>query len=234
MFVLRMLGGNPNSFTLAGKQMLYNYFTKHFDFGTQTGIEQSDEESGVVNPPSNISGNDVNYANMTFGQGITVTMLQMVDAMATIANGGTMYQPQLISAIMNSDGSTMPIASKVVKKHVMKESATAELNTMLQVVVQHGSGFLAAEENPGYEISGKTGTAQIASPNGGYINGENIGSFIGYAPSNDPKLVMMVRINDPSVDCDTAACGYAEYTTVPVFGDICKWLFQYYGIPPTQ
>jgi cell division protein FtsI/penicillin-binding protein 2 len=234
MFVLRMLGGNPNNFTLAGKQLLYSYFTKHFDFGMPTGIEQTDEETGVVQQPTNQAGNDVTYANMAFGQGISVTMIQMVEAMAAIANGGSLWQPHLVDAVMNNDGSETTVAPKLLKTHVMKQSAISELNTMLQVVVQHGSGYLAAQENPGYAISGKTGTAQIASPNGGYITGENIGSFIGYAPSNDPKFVMMVRINDPSVNCDSAECGYAEYTTVPVFGDICKWLFKYYDIPPTQ
>ncbi|HUD11456.1 MAG TPA: penicillin-binding transpeptidase domain-containing protein, partial [Candidatus Saccharimonadia bacterium] len=136
--------------------------------------------------------------------------------------------------IMNADGSLTPVAPKLLKSHVMNPTAISELNQMLQVVVQHGSGYLAAQENPGYAISGKTGTAQIASANGGYIANENIGSFVGYAPSNDPKFVMMVRINDPSVNCDSAECGYAEYTTVPVFGNICKWLFKYYDIPPTQ
>jgi cell division protein FtsI/penicillin-binding protein 2 len=235
MFVLRMLSGNPNSFTLAGKQLLYDYFTKHFDFGTPTGIEQTGEAAGVVNLPTDVSGNDVNYANMTFGQGMTVTMVQMCEAMAAIANGGTLYQPHLIDGIMNADGNMTAEPTKVVKAHVIKASTASALNQMLQVVVQHGSGFLAAEENPGYEISGKTGTAQIPNPNGpGYLTGANIGSFLGYAPSNDPKFVVMVRIDQPSIDCDSAECGYAEYTTVPVFGDICKWLFRYYDIPPNS
>ena len=235
MFVLRMLGGNPNSFTLAGKQLLFSYFTKHFDFGSLTGVQQSGEATGLVNQPTNVSGNDVNYANMTFGQGVSVTMIQMTEAMAAIANGGTMYQPNLIDSIVNADGSTTPVPAKVVKTHVISSSTASELNQMLQVVVQHGSGFLAAEQNPGYEISGKTGTAQIPNPNGpGYLTGSNIGSFLGFAPSNDPKFVIMVRINEPNIDCDSAECGYAEYTTVPVFGDICKWLFRYYDIPPNS
>jgi len=162
-------------------------------------------------------------------------MIQMTEAMAAIANGGTMYQPNLIDSIVNADGSTTPVPAKVVKTHVISSSTASELNQMLQVVVQHGSGFLAAEQNPGYEISGKTGTAQIPNPNGpGYLTGSNIGSFLGFAPSNDPKFVIMVRINEPNIDCDSAECGYAEYTTVPVFGDICKWLFRYYDIPPNS
>jgi cell division protein FtsI/penicillin-binding protein 2 len=101
---------------------------------------------------------------------------------------------------------------------------------MLQTAVQHGSGYKIYESglNKGYKISGKTGTAQIPKPDGtGYIDGKNIGSFTGFAPSDSPKFVMMVQINQPGVS------GYAEFTTVPLFGQICDWLFKYYGIPPT-
>ena len=100
---------------------------------------------------------------------------------------------------------------------------------MLQVVVQHGSGYRAGQMNPGYKIAGKTGTAQIPRPDGkGYIDGANIGSFVGYAPADNPRFVVMVRINEPGVQ------GFAETTTVPVFGDVCKWLFKYYAIAPTS
>lgn len=232
MFALRMLGGDPNNFTLLGKQMLYNYFTKHYLFGKPTGVQLADEAAGQINLPSNQAGNDVNYANMTFGQGMTTTMMQMVSAMTAIANGGTYFKPNIIDSVMNANGTTTPTKAVVVKKGVLTPNAISDLNQMLQVVVQHGSGYLAANENPGYAIAGKTGTAQISSPNGGYIVGKNIGSFVGFAPADHPKFVIMVRINEPSVQCDSAACGFAEYTTVPVFGDIAKWLFQYYGIPP--
>jgi cell division protein FtsI/penicillin-binding protein 2 len=233
MYVLRLLSGNPNAFTLAGKQTLYNYFTKHFGFGKPTGIQLADEAAGQVNLPSNQAGNDVNYANMTFGQGVTATMIQIVSAVTAIANGGTYYRPNVIDSVMNPDGTTTPTNPVVVKKNMLSANAVAQLNQMMQVVVQHGSGYLAANENPGYAIAGKTGTAQIPNPNGGgYLVGKNIGSFIGFAPADHPKFVMMVRINEPAIQCDSGECGYAEYTTVPVFGDICKWLFQYYGIPP--
>jgi cell division protein FtsI/penicillin-binding protein 2 len=235
MYVLRLLGGDPNDFTLAGKKLLYNYFTKHFGFGTRTGIEQANESAGVVNQPSNAAGNNVTYANMAFGQGMSVTMIQMAEAMSAIANGGRLYQPHLVDSVMNLDGTTKPMAPKLLSDHVMSPQAIAELNQMLQVVVQHGSGYLAGVENPGYKIAGKTGTAQIPKPDGsGYITGANIGSFMGFAPADNPKFVIMVRINEPSLNCDQAQCGYAEYTTVPVFGDVCKWLFKYYGIPPTS
>jgi cell division protein FtsI/penicillin-binding protein 2 len=228
MYVLRMLSGNPNNFTLAGKQTLYNYFTQHFDLGKLTGIQQAGESPGVVNLPSNDAGNDVNYANMTFGQGINVTMMQMVDAMASIANGGKLYQPTLVDGVMNADGTETKAKPKLIRSGVISAKADAQLNQMLQVVVQHGTGYIAAEQNPGYAIAGKTGTAQIPLPNGkGYMQGTTVGSFLGYAPANDPKYVMMVRIDQPK------GIALAEYTTVPLFSSLSQWLFKYDAIPPT-
>ena len=229
-----MLGTDPNEFTLVGKKMLFAYFTNHFGFGVRTGIEQSNEAAGSVQSPTNAAGNNVTYANMAFGQGMSVTMIQMVSAMAAVANGGRLYQARVVDGTMAYDGTVRSQPAKILADHVISPSAATDLNTMLQVVVQHGSGYLAGLANPGYKIAGKTGTAQIPKPDGtGYIDGANIGSFVGFAPADNPKFVVMVRINEPSVNCDGAQCGYAEYTTVPVFGDVCKWLFKYYGIPPS-
>jgi len=228
MFVLRMLGTDPNGFTLAGKKTLYDYFTKHFGYGVRTGIEQSNEAAGSIVPPSNNAGNNVTYANMAFGQGMSVTMIQMAAAMGAVANGGRLYQPRLVDGIMTADGTVQPKESKILADHVISPAAAKDINAMLQVVVQHGSGYMAGLANPGYKIAGKTGTAQIPRPDGkGYIDGANIGSFVGFAPAENPKFVVMVRINEPGVS------GYAETTTVPVFSDVCRWLFKYYGIPPS-
>ncbi len=227
MFVLRMLSGNPNGFTFSGKQTLFTYFTKHFGFGEKTGIAQANEETGYVVPPSQQPSNDITYGDTTFGQGMTATMIQMTSALAAIANGGTIYKPRLISSIMNPDGTTQNVPVQVSKSHILSANTIKQLNDMLQVVVQHGSGWKAAAENPGYAIAGKTGTANIPLSGGrGYDPTKTIGSFLGYAPVDHPKFVMMVRLDAPTQK------GYAEYTTVPLFGNICKWLFTYYGIPP--
>jgi cell division protein FtsI/penicillin-binding protein 2 len=231
MYVLRLLSGQTDKFTLNGKKILYDYFTKHFGFGVRTGIEQANEASGAVNTPSNAAGNDVNYANMSFGQGMSVTMVQMVAAMGAVANGGKLFQPRLLDAEIKPDGIQVPVQPRLSRDHVLSAKAAQELNQMLQVVVQHGSGYRVYDnpDNKNYKIAGKTGTAQIPKPDGtGYIDGANIGSFTGYAPADNPKFVMMVQINQPGVS------GYAEFTTVPLFGDICGWLFKYYAIPPSS
>ncbi len=230
MHILRLLGGNPDKFTLAGKKVLYDYFTKHFGFGQRTGIEQANEAAGMLNQPSNAAGNDVNYANMSFGQGMSVTMVQMVAAMGAVANGGQLWQPHLVEGELASDGALKPIRPKLIRDHVISAKAAGQLNQMMQVAVQRGSGYRVYENglNKGYKIAGKTGTAQIPKPDGtGYIEGKNIGSFTGFAPADKPKFVMMVQINEPGV------AGYAEFTTVPLFGEICDWLFKYYGIAPS-
>ena len=221
--VLELLGGDPAKITLSGKKILFDYFTKHFGFGVRTGIEQAGEGSGSVQPAST---NNVTYATTTFGQGMTATMIQMSAAMAAVANGGTLYQPQLVSGIVNEVGGIDRLEPKVVSSHVISPKAASDLNQMLQIVVQHGSGYTAYD--PHYKIAGKTGTAQIPRPDGkGYIDGANIGSFVGFAPADKPRFVLMVTINQPEVD------GYAEFTTVPVFSTITQWLLKYYSIPPS-
>jgi len=224
VFVLRMLGTDPNAIKNVGKQALYGYITGHFAFGKLTGIEQAGEESGVVNaPPSN----DVNYANMTFGQGLSVTMLQMADAFAAIANGGKLYKPYLVDRQIKPDGTQTITQPLITNPHVISPQTSQQMAAMMQVVVQHGTGYLAY--TPGYEIAGKTGTAEIPNPTGlGYLPDANIGTFTGFAPANAPKFVVMVRINRPTIGGD------AEKTTVPVFAELTRWLFQYYAIPPSS
>ncbi len=223
VFVLKSLGSDPNAITSAGKKLFYSYISDRFHFGRKTGIEQAGEAAGVVNPPSS---NDTNYANMTFGQGLSVTLLQMTSAVGAIANGGTLYQPYLVAKRTKVDGTTQTTSPKATVNNVMSKTAAHDLTEMMKVVVQHGSGYLAY--TPGYNIAGKTGTAQIPNPSGpGYLDNQNIGTFVGFAPAEAPKFVVMVRINKPKIE------GFAEKTTVPVFANLTRWLLQYYSVPPS-
>lgn len=220
--VLKTLGGDTEKITLAGKKVLYDYIKK-FGFGTRTGIEQPGEAAGVVNPPS---GYDSNYANMAFGQGLSVTMVQMAAAVSAITNGGRLYQPYLIDSITKSDGTVDKKQPKVISQVVSAETSASIIPMMEQVVLK-GSGYLT--QIKGYRVGGKTGTAQIPRSDGkGYEEGKNIGSFVGFAPAENPRFVMMVRINEPKVS------GFAESTTVPVFANIAKWLINYYGVAPSS
>ncbi len=222
VFVLKQLGGDPQKITNKGKEVLYDYINR-FGFGKPTGVELAGEAKGYVKDPK---ASDVDYANMTFGQGISTTSLQMVAAVAAIANGGTLYKPYIVDKTISPDGAEHANHPQVAQDDVMSSQSAATLAQMMQQVVQHGSGWPTRMK--GYNIAGKTGTAQVPRADGrGYEDNKNIGSFVGFAPVEDPKFIMMVRVDYPQVD------GFAEQTAVPAFATIAKQLFMYYQIPPT-
>lgn len=227
--VFKLLGGNAGKITMGSKKTLHDYFTERFGLGHRTGVEQAGEAPGHINAPADTSESSINYANMSFGQGMSVTMVQMAAAMAAVANGGKLFQPHVVAGTLGAEGEIDPKPPRLLKDEVISETSARQLTGMLEAVVEKGSGYRAGQENPGYRIAGKTGTAQIPDPNGrGYLANKNIGSFVGFAPAEKPEFVVMVRIDQPGID------GYAEKTAVPVFSDICRWLFRYYAIPPSS
>lgn len=224
VFVLEQLGGNPVKITTAGKDIFYSYIQK-FGFGKVTGIEQAGEVAGYIKTPKN--SYDIDYANMTFGQGLSSNSIHMLAAAGAIANGGKLYRPHIVDGQLSGDGTIKKEANYLVNDRVISPEAAAQLSQMMIQVVQHGSGY--ATKIPGYAIAGKTGTAQVPRADGkGYEDRKNIGSFIGFAPVGDPKFVMFVRIDYPKV------AGFAESTTVPAFAVVAKELLRYYQVAPTQ
>ncbi|MBI2797825.1 penicillin-binding protein 2 [Candidatus Saccharibacteria bacterium] len=222
VFVLRQLGGDPDKITLKAKQTLAEYFKK-FGFGERTGIELADEANSPIKRPEKSA--DIDYANMAFGQGISVTSIQMITAAAAIANGGKLYQPQIIAESIAPNGTIKKTQPKLIDSNVVSPQTAAQVAQMMTRVVQNGSGWMA--RTTGYSIAGKTGTAQVPKADGsGYEESKNIGSFVGFAPVDDPKFVMLVRIDYPKVS------GFAETTAVPAFAAIERTLFDYYNIPP--
>lgn len=223
IFVLKQLGGDPEKITPAGKKLFYEYITKRFGFGQKTGITLPAEASGFIPIPGS---RDINYANMTFGQGLSATVMQMTMAATAVANEGKLYQPLLVDRIVAPDGKVSQNEPNVINPQVISAKTASDLRGMMINVVEHGSGWAA--KMPGYKIAGKTGTAQIPRADGkGYDDKKNIGSFVGFLPADNPRFVMMVRINEPNVS------GFAESTTVPVFAKIAKFLVTYLGIPPS-
>lgn len=223
VYVLKRLGGNNDKINRAGKDLFAQYIAK-FGFGIRTGIEQAGEAAVRVKAPSTY---DVDYANITFGQGIAVTSIQMVQAVSVIANGGRLYQPYLVDGVVERDGTVRKNQPKLINSRVIDAQAAAQTASMMTRVVQNGSGW--ATKIPGYSIAGKTGTAQVPKADGtGYEERKNIGSFVGFAPVEDPKFVMLVRVDYPQVE------GFAETTAVPAFATVAKALLKYYQVPPKQ
>lgn len=209
-----------------GNQNMYAYLKK-FGFGDYTGIDLKNEAAGSILPVS--QWRDINRATMSFGQGIAVTPLQVAAAYSAIANNGRLIKPHLVKAIIDENGvrhEEQPIEGEQVIK---PETAQSLKDMMVYTVVSAHN----RAGTPGYKIGGKTGTAQIPDPkNGGYLADAYNHSFVGIGPSDDPKYVMLVKIDHP--DLQKVGGIFAESTAVPLFGKISSFLLSYYQIKPTN
>lgn len=199
-------------------------YVKKFGFGEATGLELPQEASGNINSLNDI--HEIYTATASFGQGVTATPIQLVAAYGAIANQGKLMQPHIMKKIVYADGKVENAIPRTVRQVISPQVATT-LSAMLVNVVEYGHGKRAGV--PGYYVAGKTGTAQVPLPNGGgYAVGKNIGSFAGFAPVDKPKFVMLVRINEPQ---DVA---FAESSAAPLFGELAKYLLNYYRIAPER
>lgn len=205
----------------------FTQYVKNFGFGTLTGITLNTEVPGTV---ASLDEPGIVYAGTaSFGQGITVTPLQIVMGYAAIANGGSLMVPQIVDEMQYSDG-TIDKKLPVKVRQVIDAKTAATVGGMLVSVVENGHGKRASV--PGYWIAGKTGTAQIAE-NGGYSETAFNGSFAGFGPVEDPKFAMIVKLSNPKT-VSNLGVAWGEATAAPVFGEIAKFLMQYYRIPPTR
>jgi cell division protein FtsI/penicillin-binding protein 2 len=204
-----------------GKKKLIEYLEK-FGFGLATGIELQTETGGSLATLSERQGDQIDCygATASFGQGITVNPLQMISAFAAIANGGKLMRPYLVEEIRYSDGRHEKIKPKEIREVLQKKTALL-IGGMLTSVVDNGQGKNARVD--GYYVAGKTGTAQIPG-RGGYTDETNH-SFIGFAPADNPKFVMLVKFEKPKR-------AWADGTAAPLFADIAKFALQYYQVPP--
>ena len=209
---------NVGAITLAellGKDRLSRWIGR-FGFGRTTGIDFPGESPGIVLPPDKWSGSTI--GNVPIGQGIAVTPIQMASAYAAIANGGVWTRPHLLDRIV---GEPRP---RLERKRIVSPGITAELNTMLRLVVTEGTGTLAAV--PGYVVAGKTGTAQKPDPNGGYSTTRYVASFVGFVPATRPRLVVLVAVDEPK------GVIWGGSVAAPAFAEIAKFDLQYLEVPP--
>ena len=200
----------------------FKQYVEDFGFGIKTGIELDSEASGTINSLSQNKGDKVDCYTSTasFGQGLTVTPLQMVSAFGVIANGGKLMKPYIVEELRYPDGKIERFYPKEIRKVLDARSAML-LSGMLVNVIDRGQASSAKVD--GYYVAGKTGTAQIPGL-GGYTE-ETIHSFIGFGPVDDPKFAMIIKFEKPQRQ-------YSSATAAPVFGDIAKFILEYYQIPP--
>jgi cell division protein FtsI/penicillin-binding protein 2 len=229
-WMLMQMGGKTGEVTQAGRDRWHDYMTNHFGFGKPTGIEQGYEAGGYVPEPDKGYALQLTYANTAFGQATTETPLQMGAALSSVINGGIYYQPHLVNQTVDSGGHTVTKKPKVVNDHVVSADVSNQIQGLMEYVVkghliQGGFSYLKFPDN--YVVGGKTGTAQIANPGGGYYSDKYNGTYMGFVGGDKPQYVIVVRVNDPGVG------GYAgSQAAQPIFASLAHMLIDNFNVIP--
>jgi cell division protein FtsI (penicillin-binding protein 3) len=209
---------NIGAITLAqmlGKSRLSSWITR-FGFGRTTGVDFPGESPGIVLPPDKWSGSTI--GNVPIGQGIAVTPVQMAAAYAAIANRGIWSRPHIVDHV---SGGGRP---SLHRRRLVSPRIADQLMVMLKDVVAEGTGTYAAI--PGYQVAGKTGTAQKPDSHGGYATGRYVASFVGAVPASRPRLVVLVTVDEPR------GAIWGGVVAAPAFQEIARFDLQYLEVPP--
>lgn len=206
-----------------GKETLFDYIKK-FGFGTKTGIDLAGESTGILFKLSQVG--PVELATTAFGQGVSVTPIQQITAVSAAINGGKLYQPYVAKSWTNPDTGEI-VASNEPKliRQVVSEEASKQVREALESVVANGTGGNAFID--GYRVGGKTGTAQKVV-NGRYSTSEHIVSFIGFAPADDPQIVVYTAVDNPQ------GIQFGGVVAAPIVKNILTDALEYMKVPPRE
>lgn len=204
-----------------GKANLYSYL-KNFGFSKVLGVDLPGESPGLL--ANSRKWGDLELATISFGQGVSVTSLQLASAISTIANGGYLMKPYIVKQVTSPDGSVVKRKKPEILKKVISYETAMQVTSILQSVVENGSGKNAKID--GYTVAGKTGTAQIPDlETGGYYENRYIASFAGFAPAYEPEIVLAVIVNNPKKSI------YGGSVAAPIFKSIAEKTLFYLEVP---
>jgi cell division protein FtsI (penicillin-binding protein 3) len=207
------------------RDKLYRYL-RDFGFGEETGIDLPGEASGLLRPPDKWF--EVDLAAISFGQGVSSTPLQVVTAAAAIANGGYLMRPYLVEKVVDDQGQTVQESRPQVVRKVIARDVARTVTSMMEMTTEDG-GTATNARVPGFHVAGKTGTAQKVDPvTGGYSADKRLASFVGFLPAEEPRLVMLVTIDEPRKGV------YGGLTAAPVFSRIASQAMQYLKVSPRE
>ncbi len=198
-------------------------YLKAFGFGEKTGIDLSGESSGILRELNEWSGRSL--SSLAMGQEIAVTPIQMVTAMSVVANGGWLMTPHVVSSVMDGHGQSILTTDLEPRRRPISAQTATRLSRILETVVESGTGKQA--KLVGYRAAGKTGTSQKVDPQSGTYSSSNvIASFVGFVPVEQPRLAMLVVIDEPEVG------PWGGEAAAPVFGSVAKRVLPHLGILP--
>lgn len=206
-----------------GRDDFYRY-VRRFGFGERSGVDLAGEVPGLLKTPGHEQWSLSDLGTNSFGQGLAVTPLQMVNATAAIANRGKLMRPYVVQARVE-DGQVLTTQPEVLAQVIQPQTAR-DLTEMMVETVNTGN---SAARVPGYRIAGKSGTAQIPTLDG-YLKDATIVTFVGFAPADDPQFVLLVKLDQP----DPAISTWAAYTAAPVFSQVARRLFDHLSIAPDE
>lgn len=217
--------GTAKIANMLGRKGLSDYL-RSFGFGRPTSIDLPHESAGIMRDHERWA--DIDFANISFGQGIAVTPIQITAAMAAVANGGLLYQPYVLERAVDSRGNVLfdwdPDEREAAARQVVRRETAFAVGDMLELVVSDGTGKKA--QIPGVRVAGKTGTAQKVDPDTRSYGPDRLASFIGFAPAEDPALVTLVMIDTPQ------GVKYGGEVAAPVFREITARALDHLGRRP--
>ena len=214
--------GDGEQITREARDTMYEYFYERFRLGQSTGIQLSNEAAGAIVAPDQPTGNEVRYSNMSFGQGMDATMLQVAAGFGALINGGTFYKPTVIDGFITENGFEQIEESELVEKGLVKPSTSTEIRRVLTDARRAG---FPGVDRAGYSVGGKTGTSQVIV-DGQYSSTQMTASYVGYGGADTPEYVIMVQVSGK----DKVFQGARD--ALPIFTDISNWMIDYLKIQP--
>ena len=214
--------GDGKSINYKARATMYDYLHNKFGLGELTGIEVNGEAKGQIISPKDGEGNAVRYSNMSFGQGMDLTMVQVAAGFSAIVNGGTYYAPTLIEGTIKGDGSLQREKAKSARQNVIKASTS---EAMRKMILESRGKYSASLDRQGYNIGGKTGTSQTIV-DGKYQDDQTIGTYLGFGGDTTPKYVIMVQVSGKNQNL----AGGDDAN--PIFTDISNWMIDYKKLQP--
>ena len=219
--------GSAKMALMMGGDKFYEY-TRRFGFGERLGIELPGEIPGLVHPPAR--WDKLTITRMPMGQSVAVTPLQITMGMSVIANGGHLMAPRIVQSVEKENGEVVMKKEPIVMREVVPEKIAHFVAEALIGVTQPGGTAAFARVN-GFQVAGKTGTAQKVSPHGGYAAGKYVVSFVGFMPAEDPKFVLLVMVDDAKI---ASNLNYGGLVAAPIFSRIAERAARHLDLTPTM
>lgn len=218
--------GDGGSINLQARKTMYDYFHNKFGLGEKTGIEVA-EVGGYIYPPDSAEGNEVRYSAMTFGQSLSLTMIQVAAGFSSVVNGGQYYKPTLVYGSIDDSG-YIGKSDHAPLRRTISQGSSKQMRDML--VTARGGSWMGRQDKSGYMIGGKTGTAETVTSTGNYTTAETVATYIGFGGSNSPEYVIMVRVAAPGRGLNLEGGIHAG----PIFSDISNWMIDYMKLAPRR